>query len=94
MLARGDVMIQPLVPEIQTAGEISMMFFGGVFSHAVSKRPQAGEFRVQERLGGRIARTDPPPALVDHARDLLDVVGAGIAVRARRCRDRRRRIRS
>ena len=51
--ARGDVMIQQLVPEIRTHGEISLMFFGGVFSHAVSKRPQAGEFRVQERLGGR-----------------------------------------
>ena len=56
MLARGDVVIQRLVPEIRTDGEISMMFFGGAFSHAVSKRPQAGEFRVQERLGGRIAR--------------------------------------
>jgi glutathione synthase/RimK-type ligase-like ATP-grasp enzyme len=72
MLARGDVMIQPLVPEIRTAGEISLMFFGGVFSHAVNKRPQAGEFRVQERLGGRIARTDPPPAVLEHARDLLE----------------------
>ena len=44
-----------------------MMFFGGVFSHAVSKRPKAGEFRVQERLGGIIARTEPPPQL-DRAR--------------------------
>ena len=47
-------MIQPLVPEIRTNGEISLMFFGGAFSHAVNKRPQAGEFRVQERLGGRM----------------------------------------
>ena len=94
MLARGDVVIQPLVPEIRTNGEISLMFFGGVFSHAVSKRPQAGEFRVQERLGGQIARTDPPPALIERARDLLDVVGAGLALRARRRRGRRRPIRA
>lgn len=72
MLVRGDVLIQPLVPEIRTRGEISMMFFGGRFSHAVNKRPQAGEFRVQERLGGRIARTDPPPALVACGQALLD----------------------
>jgi glutathione synthase/RimK-type ligase-like ATP-grasp enzyme len=72
MLARGDVLIQPLVPEIRTRGEISMMFFGGRFSHAVNKRPQAGEFRVQERLGGRIVRTDPPPALVACGQALLD----------------------
>jgi glutathione synthase/RimK-type ligase-like ATP-grasp enzyme len=73
MLCRGDVIVQRLVPEIRTNGEISMMFFSGVFSHAVSKRPQAGEFRVQERLGGKIARTDPPSALVEHAHALLDV---------------------
>jgi glutathione synthase/RimK-type ligase-like ATP-grasp enzyme len=77
MLGRGDVVVQQLVPEIRTNGEISMMFFGGVFSHAVSKRPQAGEFRVQERLGGRIARTDPPPALVEHALTLLNVHAPG-----------------
>jgi glutathione synthase/RimK-type ligase-like ATP-grasp enzyme len=77
MLGRGDVVVQQLMPEIRTNGEISMMFFGGVFSHAVSKRPQAGEFRVQERLGGRIARTDPPPALVEHARALLDAHAPG-----------------
>lgn len=48
-----------------------MVFFGGVFNHAVSKRPKIGEFRVQERLGGMIARADPPHTLVDHARELL-----------------------
>jgi glutathione synthase/RimK-type ligase-like ATP-grasp enzyme len=77
MVARADVVVQQLVPEIRTGGEISMMFFGGVFSHAVSKRPQAGEFRVQERLGGKIVRTDPPSVLVDHARGLLEVVAPG-----------------
>jgi hypothetical protein len=72
MLVRGDVLIQPLVPEIRTRGEISMMFFAGRFSHAVNKRPQAGEFRVQERLGGRIVRTDPPPALIACGQAVLD----------------------
>jgi glutathione synthase/RimK-type ligase-like ATP-grasp enzyme len=72
MLARGDVLIQELVPEIRFRGEISMMFFGGVFSHAVVKRPKAGEFRVQERLGGMIARTDPPPALIASGHAVLD----------------------
>jgi glutathione synthase/RimK-type ligase-like ATP-grasp enzyme len=77
MLSRGDVVVQKLVPEIRTNGEISMMFFSGVFSHAVNKRPQAGEFRVQERLGGRIAQTDPRPALVEHAHALLNVHAQG-----------------
>jgi glutathione synthase/RimK-type ligase-like ATP-grasp enzyme len=72
MLATHDVIVQPLVPEIRASGEISMMFFRGAFSHAVSKRPQAGEFRVQERLGGRIVLTDPPPGLIDLAKEMLD----------------------
>jgi glutathione synthase/RimK-type ligase-like ATP-grasp enzyme len=77
MLERGDVVIQPLVPEIRTRGEISMMFFNGVFSHAVSKRPRDGEFRVQERLGGMIARVDPPASLIEDARELLDTHAPG-----------------
>lgn len=77
MLARGDVVIQRLVPEIRSHGEISLMFFGGVFSHAVSKRPKTGEFRVQERLGGVIIRTEPLPQLVEHARDLLTTHAPG-----------------
>jgi glutathione synthase/RimK-type ligase-like ATP-grasp enzyme len=77
MLARGDVVVQRLVPEIRAGGETSMMFFGGAFSHAVSKRPQAGEFRVQERLGGKIARADPPSNLVDHARAILETHAPG-----------------
>jgi glutathione synthase/RimK-type ligase-like ATP-grasp enzyme len=77
MLVRGDVVIQRLVPEIRSHGEISLMFFGGVFSHAVSKRPKAGEFRVQERLGGIIARTEPPQQLVEAACDLLTTYARG-----------------
>jgi glutathione synthase/RimK-type ligase-like ATP-grasp enzyme len=77
MLSRGDVVVQPLVPEIRSHGEISMMFFGGAFSHAVSKRPEAGEFRVQERLGGIITRTDPPEALIGYARELLEMHAPG-----------------
>ena len=72
LLLQHDVIVQQLVPEIRSSGEISLMFFGGAFSHAVSKRPRAGEFRVQERLGGAIARTDPPSALVSCARAMLD----------------------
>jgi glutathione synthase/RimK-type ligase-like ATP-grasp enzyme len=77
MIARSDVMIQPLVPEIRTNGELSLMFFGGAFSHAVRKRPQSGEFRVQERLGGVISAADAPVDVITHARGLLDVCAPG-----------------
>jgi glutathione synthase/RimK-type ligase-like ATP-grasp enzyme len=71
MLSRSDVLVQPLVPEIRTQGEMSLMFFGGTFSHAVSKRPTGGEFRVQERLGGVISLVDVAPSIVARAETLL-----------------------
>lgn len=46
------VLLQPFLPEIQSGGELSLLFFDGVFSHAVCKRPKAGEYRVQFQFGG------------------------------------------
>lgn len=44
-------LLQPFVPSI-AEGELSFVFFGGVFSHAVRKRPPSGEWRVQHEYGG------------------------------------------
>ncbi len=62
----GGVMVQPFLPEIED-GEWSLVFLGGEFSHAVKKRPAAGDFRVQHDFGGTIERCEPDPALVDDA---------------------------
>ena len=52
--ARGQRrLVQPLMPGILTEGEVSLFFFAGQFSHAIVKRPAAGDFRVQEQFGGR-----------------------------------------
>jgi len=60
---RGRPMIiQPLVEEIARTGEFSLMLFDGKFSHAVVKRPKAGDFRVQEYLGGVTLPCAAPPA--------------------------------
>ena len=55
------MMVQPWLESILTAGEWSMIFFGGTFSHCVGKVPRPGEFRVQPEFGGIISRCDPPP---------------------------------
>ena len=55
----GAAMIQPYLPSIETAGEVSLLFFGGRFSHAIRKVPQPGEFRVQPEFDGIIGRYDP-----------------------------------
>jgi glutathione synthase/RimK-type ligase-like ATP-grasp enzyme len=70
--ARGCAMIiQPLIDEIATAGEFSLMLFGGEFSHAVVKRPKSGDFRVQEHLGGTTVPSPPPPGGIALARAAL-----------------------
>jgi glutathione synthase/RimK-type ligase-like ATP-grasp enzyme len=55
----GAAMVQPYLPEIERTGEVSMIFFGGTFSHAISKRPQPGDFRVQPEFDGIIAAYRP-----------------------------------
>lgn len=58
------MLVQPWIEKITDSGEWSLMFFGGVFSHAVAKVPLAGEFRVQREYGGLIERCDPPPGAI------------------------------
>ena len=61
--SRGRAMIvQPLIEEIATTGEFSLMLFDGEYSHAVVKRPKAGDFRVQEYHGGVTLPCPVPPA--------------------------------
>ena len=61
--SRGKSMIiQPLIEEIGTTGEFSLMLFNGEYSHAVVKRPKTGDFRVQEHHGGVTLPCETPPA--------------------------------
>jgi hypothetical protein len=39
------------MPEIQTVGETSLIFFNKN-SHAVNKKPVPGDFRIQVQFGG------------------------------------------
>ena len=56
----GPAMIQPFLPTIEQ-GEISLHYFGGAFSHAIRKRPQPGDFRVQPEYDGIITAHAPEP---------------------------------
>jgi len=70
-LAAGDVLVQQLAAEVTADGEWSLVFFGGVWSHAVLKRPAPGDFRVQEELGGTPRPERPPPRLVEQAARII-----------------------
>ena len=71
----GPAMIQPFLPELVADGEISLLFFGGRFSHAVIKRARDGDFRIQSQYGGTYSHVPEPPAgAVDLAERVLAAI--------------------
>ena len=70
------MLLQPFFLTIEIEGETSLLYFGGRLSHAVNKRPVAGEFRIQEEFGGQYALApEPPAAAVALAEQVLQAVG-------------------
>jgi len=69
-----DMLVQPYCPEVATGGEWSLIFFDGAYSHAVLKRPAAGDFRVQRHFGGTPVAAEPGRQLVDQASAILKKV--------------------
>lgn len=51
--AHHAMMLQPYRAEVESHGEISLLFFDGVFSHALRKIPKQGDYRVQDDWGAR-----------------------------------------
>lgn len=70
-----DLLIQPFVPEVVADGELSFMFLGKKFSHAVRKRAASGDFRVQSDFGGSATPFDPPGELIEQAAHIASMLG-------------------
>ncbi len=62
LLPHEDLLVQPFLPRVTDAGEVSLVFIDGAFSHAVRKRPAAGDFRVHDDYGGSVAAVEPASA--------------------------------
>jgi glutathione synthase/RimK-type ligase-like ATP-grasp enzyme len=58
-LKKGDVMIQPFLESVADFGELSLIYFNGVYSHSILKKPQQGDYRVQDAYGGTNAAFEP-----------------------------------
>jgi glutathione synthase/RimK-type ligase-like ATP-grasp enzyme len=71
---RDAAMVQPYLPEIERSGEVSLIYFAGRFSHAVSKVPRPGDFRVQPEYDGIITAYDPLPEELEAAARLFGVI--------------------
>ena len=74
IVQESGALIQPYLKEIETTGEYSFMFFGGDYSHAVLKKPSAGDFRSQELHGGTSESTAPEAWMIEEAAKVLRAV--------------------
>jgi hypothetical protein len=70
-----DLLVQPFVPEVVTDGELSFVFLGRKFSHAVRKRAASGDFRVQTEFGGRTEPFTPSEDLIEQAARIAGTLG-------------------
>ncbi len=72
----SDLLVQPFMPEIQTMGEISILFFNGQFSHSVLKKPKTADFRVQSQFGGQYEMYQPAASVLETAARIVKTFGA------------------
>ena len=77
LLKEEAFLAQPFMPEIQTEGEWSLVFFNGKFSHCVLKVPKTGDFRVQHYFGGAIVAATPPETVLKSAEKLIQEFAKG-----------------
>jgi hypothetical protein len=66
--------VQPFMDHVLSEGEFSTFFFNGEYSHAILKKPEAGDFRSQEEFGADILSVDAPQVLIDTAHDVVALV--------------------
>lgn len=70
LLTNEAMMLQPFQHNIVNKGEVSIILFGGQYSHAVLKVAKPKEFRVQSNFGGQVSGYKPTPneiAFAEHA---------------------------
>lgn len=67
-------MLQPLQHKVLEEGELSLMVFGGVYTHAVQKIAKSGDFRVQDDWGGTVHDYAPSEAEIAFAIEAAQAV--------------------
>ncbi len=65
-------LVQPLLPEIRTAGEWSLVSLGGVYSHAIQKVPGAGSILCHAEQGGSLRFAAAPPRVQAAADETIE----------------------
>ncbi|MBN8646946.1 MAG: hypothetical protein J0L55_03255 [Caulobacterales bacterium] len=70
-LPPDQALVQPFIESVTTQGELSMLFMGGEFSHALMKRPKDGDYRSQTRYGAIETSIEPPQKALVAAQQIL-----------------------
>jgi glutathione synthase/RimK-type ligase-like ATP-grasp enzyme len=72
LLINNDLLLQKFISEITTLGEVSLIFLADGFQYSILKRPQAGDFRVQQEFGGSADLLMLDEEIIAQARKVLD----------------------
>jgi glutathione synthase/RimK-type ligase-like ATP-grasp enzyme len=75
LLQTENMILQEFLPSVAEKGEISLMMFGGKYSHAVLKKAKPGDFRVQDDFGGTLHDYEPNQEEINLAEHAMSVCG-------------------
>ena len=70
--SQKELLLQQFMPEIQSLGETSFIFFNKKFSHCVNKKPIDSDFRVQSQFGGKYTLIQPQVELIEKAQKIVN----------------------
>ncbi|MDA0345004.1 MAG: hypothetical protein O3C54_03485 [Proteobacteria bacterium] len=71
LVQERNMLVQPYFETITQLGEASLMVFDGKFTHAILKKAQPGDFRVQDDFGGTVHNYIPTKAEINFAEEVF-----------------------
>ena len=72
LVQERNMLVQPYFETITQLGEASLMVFDGKFTHAILKKAQPGDFRVQDDYGGTVHNYIPTKAEINFAEKVFE----------------------
>ena len=61
LIRQEDFLLQEFQERIMDSGEVALILFGDIYSHAVLKKARPGDFRVQDDHGGTVHHYEASP---------------------------------
>jgi glutathione synthase/RimK-type ligase-like ATP-grasp enzyme len=74
LLEKEAMMVQEFQHNILSSGEVSLMFFGGRYTHSILKIAKKGEFRVQDDFGGSVHDYEASKEEIAFAKHVIEQV--------------------